>query len=125
MATLSLVKIKPGTTPILTAVVDEIIQDATVYLAIDMKGRRLVKSNYCNEGDVIVEPIYDESDVQISTQLTVQYSQEETLYFRPGYARVEVGWVFEDNTADKTNIGRIMIPKTLIKGVMRYGKYTS
>lgn len=125
MATLSLVKIKPGTTPTLTAVVDgEAIQNATVYITIDMKDRQLVKTNHLHEGDIVLEPVYSGS-TQIGTKLTVQYSQAETLRLRPGVAQIEVGWVFEDGAADKTNIGRIRISKTLFRGVMTYGRHTS
>lgn len=125
MATLTLTKITPGTTPILTAVVDgEAIQDATVYVTIDMGDWQITKSNVYGNGDMVLTPVMD-GDIQVGTQIDVQYSQTETLSLRTGIAEVQVGWVFEDNTADKTNIGRIRITRTLYKGVMRYGKHSS
>lgn len=122
MATLSAAEIKPGTTPILTVIVDdEAIQDATVYVTIDMKDRHVIKSTYQKNGDIILEPVYNEDEEQVGTLLTVQYSQTETLRLRPGYASVEVGWVLEDGTADKSDMARLRIPKTLYRGVMHYG----
>lgn len=121
MATLSVAKLKPGTTPILTAFIEgEAIQDATVYITINMGDRQLTKSNYMHDGSVQVEPAYQGS-IQVGTNITVQYSQSETLCLKPGYASIEVGWVFEDGEADKTEIGRIRISKTLYRGVMLYG----
>lgn len=125
MATLKAVEIKPGTTPLLTAIVDgEDIHEATVYVAIDMGDRRLVKSNYNDEAAVIAEPVYSGSRV-VGTQVTVQYSQAESLSLRPGYASVQIGWVFDDLSADKTNIGRLRISRNIIKEVMAYGRHTS
>lgn len=121
MATLSVAKLKPGTTPTLTAYIDgEAIQDATVYITINMGDTRLTKSNYMNDESVMVEPVYQGSR-QVGTNIIVQYSQAETLCLRPGYASIEAGWVFEDGEADKTEIGRIRISKTLYRGVMLYG----
>ena len=91
MATLSAAKLKPGTTPLLTVIVDnEDIHEATVYVTVDMKDRQLVKSTRTGNGDIIVEPIYLDADT-VSTQVTVRYSQADTLFFRPGYASLEVG----------------------------------
>lgn len=122
MATLTATTIKPGTTPLLTVIVDgQAIQDATIYVTIDMGDRSLVKSNWNNCPDVTAEAIYDDDEAQVGTEISVQFSQDETLFLRPGNASIEVGWVFEDGTADKSNIGRLRIPKTLYKGVMIYG----
>ena len=126
MALLSAARMKPGTTPLLTVMVDdEAIQDATVYVTIKMGDRFFVKSNYYNSSDVVLEPVYNTDSEQIGTQVSVQYSQSDTLCFRPGFAEIEVGWVFSDGTADKSNIGRVTIPKTLYGGVMLYGEHSS
>lgn len=118
MATLSAAKIKPGTTPILTVIVDdEDISEATVYVTIDMKDRNLVKSTKTGNGDIELEPIYN-GETFVGTQVTAQYSQAETLHLRPGYASVEVGWVLEDGTADKSDLTRLTIPKALFRSVM-------
>lgn len=121
MATLSAAKIKPGTTPILTVIVDdEDISEATVYVTIDMKDRHLIKSTKTGNGEIILEPVYN-GEAVIGTQITVQYSQAETLMLRPGYASLEVGWVSEDGVADKSDLARLTIPKTLFRGVMAHG----
>lgn len=120
MATLSAAKIKPGTTPILTVIVDdEDISEATVYVTIDMKDRNLVKSTKSGNGDIELEPIYNGETV-VGTQVTVQYSQADTLFLRPGYASLEIGWVDSEGVAEKSDLARLKIPKTLFRGVM-YG----
>lgn len=124
MATLVAPKIKPGTTPTLTVIVEgEAIQDASVYVTIDMRDRHLIKTNHHNNSDMTLEPVYDpdEQSTQTGTLITLKYSQSDTLYLRPGYASVEVGWIFSDGFADKSELARIKIPRTLFKGVMVYG----
>lgn len=122
MATLVAPKIKPGTTPTLTVIVEgEAIQDATVYVTIDMRGRHLIKTNYHENDEMTLTPVYNDDSVQVGTLITLKYTQSDTLYLRPGYARVEVGWIFSDGTADKSELARIKIPRTLFKGVMVYG----
>lgn len=126
MATISSVEIKQGTTPIITAVLEgQAIQDATVYLSIKTRNRLIVKTNYYDRGDMILEPVYDENDTQVGTSITVQMSQCETLCLKPGAARIEVGWVFEDGSADKSNIGLMSITPSLFKEVMHYGEHSS
>lgn len=118
---LTAAKIKPGTTPVLTVMVDnEDISSAAVYVTIDMKDRQLTKSTKTGNGDVVLEPIYD-GEVLVGTQVTVQYSQADTLFFLPGYASLEVGWVDSEGTADKSDLARLKIPKALYRGVMAYG----
>ena len=126
MNKISSIEIKQGTTPIVTTVLEgQAIQDATVYLSIRAKNRLIVKSNYCDNSGMLLEPVYDESEIQVGTSITVQLTQCETLCLKPGAARVEVGWVFEDGSADKSNIGLITITPSLLKGVMRYDEHSS
>lgn len=122
MATLIAPTIKPGTAPTLTVIVEgEAIQSATVYVTIDMKDRHLIKSNHGGNKDMTLSPVYDLNNRQYGTHISLEYSQSDTLCLRPGYASIEVGWVFEDGRADKSDLARIKIPKTLYKGVMAYG----
>lgn len=127
MATLSAAQIKQGTTPIVSAILDgQAIQDATVYFSIRARNRLIVKSNYRNDGDIILTPVYDEiSGEQTGTEIDVQLSQLETLCLKPGIARIEVGWIFEDGSADKSNIGVLKINNSLYKWVMEYGKHNA
>ena len=119
MSTLSKIICKQGTTPTLEAVVDrEVIQDATVYLAVRMHERTITKCS--TDDDVTVEPYMNIHNQQIGTKITATFTQEETLMMIPGNAHVEVGWVFEDGEAGKTKIGKILITESLIKGVMKY-----
>ena len=125
MATLSKINIKRGTTPLLTVFIDEAIQDATVYLTIRVGRTEVVKSNYHNDGDMILEPIYDSLEEQTGTMITVQLSQCDTLWLRPGAARIEAGWIFEDGTSDKSNIGLFNVTDSLYRKVMEHGTHTS
>lgn len=125
MATLSKIKIKRGTTPLLTVFIDEAIQDATVYLTIRAGRTEVVKSNYHNDGDMTLEPVYDSLEEQTGTMITVQLSQCDTLWLRHGAARIEVGWIFEDGTSDKSNIGLFNVTDSLYRKVMEHGTHTS
>lgn len=126
MATLSAVQIKQGTTPIITADVEGVdIREATVYLSISTGKGLIVKTNYYNNGDVTLEPIYDDLDEQIGTSVEVQLSQLESLCLRPGLSRIEIGWIFEDGSADRTNTGILKVTPTIYRGVMEYGKHSS
>lgn len=125
MATLKGAKITPGTTPVLNALVKDVdITEATVYVTIESGDSIVTKSNYEEDGVVSLDEAYDE-EVWIGTDVTVAYSQADTLALSPGYARVQIGWVFDDDTADKTDMGRLFIPDTIIRGVMRYGRHNT
>ena len=115
-------RIKQGTTAALEVTLEEeAVQDATVYVTIEQDGFNLTKSNYKDNPAVTMEPVYDEDEQQIATDITVIYSQAETLALRPGHGKVQVGWVFEDGSADRSMLGRVEIPEALFKGVMMYG----
>jgi hypothetical protein len=124
MATLRAAQIKPGTTPILSVSVDgQDIADATIYVTIRMAGRTLIKTNRYDDESVTAETTWAKGVP--TTLVSVQYSQADTLYLRPGNASIEVSWIFEDGSADKSNMERLFIPKTLFREVMTYGRYTS
>ena len=109
----------------LTAIVDgEDIQDATIYVAVVSGDRRVLKTNYNDSDAVIAEPVYSGNQI-VGTQITVQYSQADSLALIPGYGVVQVGWVFEDRSADKSNLGRVFISNDIIKEVMAYGRHSS
>lgn len=126
MAELKIAKLKPGTTPLLVLFVDDVdLRGATVYVTIDQGDRKLVRSNYNHEGDDFRVSCMMVAGQIKGSRVWVQYSQADTLCLRPGFASIEVGWVTEDGAADKSDIGRVKIPKTLYEGVMAYGKCTS
>ena len=124
MATLRAAQIKPGTTPLLDITVDgQDLSNSTVYVTIHMSGRTLIKTNRYDDGDIAMEVV--RSGDEVDTLLTVQYSQADTLYLRPGNASIEISWINEDGTADKTDLARLFIPKTLYREVMAYGRHPS
>lgn len=156
MAKLS-ARIRQGTTSALEIrLFDEAVQDATVYVTIDQGDVQITKSNYHDNPEVILEPVYEEIEIepepipeveepvdegdepytglpplpesepepvgeQIATDITVIFSQRETLRLRPGHGAVQVRWIDETGTADGSAIGRIELPKALFKGVIVYG----
>lgn len=121
MATLTLTKLKRGTAPLLDITVDEAIDAAILYIKIESGDTMVEKSTRYDSDDITVEPIFGSSNTQIGTLISVQYTQQETLALAPGYAKIEVGYVFEDGFADKTDIGRLYISPTLKNEVMING----
>ena len=114
--------IRQGSTPVLEVdLAGEAIQDASVYITIDQGDRQLTKSNYGNDPEVIVEPIY-KSGVQTGTKISVILSQSETLSLKPGAAKIQCRWVFEDGTGETSTIARAEITESLLKGVITYGR---
>ncbi len=124
MATLRGEKLKQGTTPVLTVMVDgQDLTGANIYVTITSGDRKLIKTNRYNDPSVMTDIVLQ--DGVPSTEITIQFSQEDTLYLRPGNGMIEVEWINEDGTADRSDIGRLFIPRTLLKGVITYGEYTS
>lgn len=115
-------KIRQGTTASLDIVLEEeAIQNCTVYVTIDQGSRQLTKSNYRHDPSFTIVPVYDSKGEQIASNITVVFSQAETLRLKPGHGKVHVRWINEDGVADGSEIGRIEIPKSLYKGVIVYG----
>lgn len=111
-----------GTTPALELTLeDEAVQESTVYITIDQGDFKLTKSSYKNNPDIVMVPVWSEGERQIGTDITVFYSQVETLALKPGHARIQVEWVNADGSADASELGRIEIEESLYKGVKVYG----
>ena len=116
-------RIGRGTTPVLDLTLDaQEVQDATVYITIDQGDVQLTKSNYHDNPEIEINPIYDEETwEQIATEILVYYSQEETLRLRAGHGKIQVKWVFDDGTADESVLGRIEVFDSLLNGVISHG----
>lgn len=123
MAKLRSAMLRQGATPVLDISLDEAVQDATVYVTINQGDRQLTKSNYNEDPSVTLTPVYDDEDVQIGTDISVIFNQAETLYLKPGFGRIQVRWIFEDGTADGSDIGRIEIGESLLKVVIANGRH--
>ena len=121
MATLRSAMIRQGSTPVLDISLDEAVQDATVYVTINQGDRQLTKSNYHDDPSVTLTPVYDDDDEQIGTDISIIFNQGETLRLRPGFGRIQVRWIFEDGTADGSDMGRIEIGESLLKAVIANG----
>ena len=113
--------IRQGATPALDIVLHDVaVQDATVYVTIDQGDKQLTKSNYSNDPSVICTAITSNGE-QTGTNIQVLFNQAETLRLRPGFGHVQVRWIFEDGSADSSDIGRIEIAKSFLKAVIAHG----
>lgn len=112
-----------GTTPVLDFTLEaQEVQDATIYITIDQGDIKLTKSNYNDNPEVELSPIYDEATgEQVATEILVYYSQAETLSLRPGHGKVQAEWIFDDGTSDQSKLGRIEISDSKLDRVKRYG----
>jgi hypothetical protein len=121
MANINAAFIRQGTTPAVEIILkDKAVQDDTVYVTFQQSDVSITKSNYGDDASVILEPIYS-GNVQTDTKITVFLSQTETLALHPGYCKVQVGYVTEDDESDVSDIARLEIGKSLYKGGMIYG----
>ena len=115
-------KLRQGTTPAIDIVLEqEAVQNSTVFVTIDQGSVKLTKSNYRKNPSLVVAPLYDATGKQIGSSITAMFSQAETLRLKPGHGKVQVRWIDEDGIADSSEIERIEIPKSLLKGVIAYG----
>lgn len=107
---------RQGTTPVLTInLADRDLTGATVYVTLDQSDVQITKSNYNDN------PGIEMTASAAGTTLLVYYSQADTLRLRPGSAKVQIRWIFDDDTADASDIGRLEIKPSLFKGVIAHG----
>lgn len=100
-----------GTTPtIVINVTGEDFSGATMYVTLEQGNTQLTKTNT----DVVVTPTTDGSTVQIFL------SQEETLAFTNGSARIQIRWIDSGGNAQASPIKAIEISPILLDGVITY-----
>lgn len=101
---------KPGTTPTIIGVVDEpqyLVNSANVYMTISQNNTVSITKT--------------SADLAISAtegEVAMTLTQEETLKFSPGIVEIEVGGVYANGYAWKTDISKQLMDPTLYHEVM-------
>lgn len=96
---------KRGSTPVNTFDVDIDLTGATVYIT------------YVQNGKVVVEKSGGDVTITADT-LSCTLTQEETLAFANGDVEIQIGYVFPDGTADRSDIIRTKAERILHEGVI-------
>lgn len=100
-----------GTTPTINInVTGETFAGATLYVTIEQGALEITKTN----DDLTVT--VDGNNSVVSVFLT----QEETLQFVQGNARIQIRWITSDGTAKASPIKNIIINPILLEGVITY-----
>lgn len=101
-----------GTTPtIIINVKGEAFEDSTIYVTIEQSPLQITKTG----DDVIVEPTSE------GCRLLISLTQEETLKFVKGYAKLQIRWINTSGIAQASPIKTINVDPILLKGVITYG----
>ena len=100
-----------GTTPsIVINVTGEDFENSTLYVTLDQDTTQVTKTGE----DVIVTPTDTGSTVSIFL------SQEETLKFSKGSAKIQIRWIDSSNVAQASPIKNINVDPILLEGVITY-----
>ena len=100
-----------GTTPTITLrVKGTAFENSTLYVTLEQGAFELTKTG----NDVLVTPTEDGSTVGI------YLSQEETLQFVKGTAKIQIRWINSIGKARATKIKNIEIDPILLEGVIEY-----
>lgn len=100
-----------GTTPTITIrVIGEDFADSTMYVTLEQGCTEMTKTG----NDVIVTPTEEGSTVALFL------TQEETLRFTKGTARIQIRWINESGIAQASPIKTIDVSPILMDGVIEY-----
>ena len=125
---------RQGTTPIVTLTVDverdedgniipySVFDNCNVFVTLDQDGTQVTKASRESE-DIEIQKNYDENDPtkHISTSISMYLTQEETLGFDVGKARVQLRWVNIYGQAFASDIVSYDIDESLYQEVIEYG----
>lgn len=101
-----------GTTPtIIINVIGETFENSTIYVTIEQTPLQITKTGE----DVIVEATEE------GCRLMISLTQEETLQFVKGYAKLQIRWINSSGIAQASPIKTIDVDPILLKGVITYG----
>ena len=110
-----------GTTPIVTLDIAKEFDGDTVIATIDQDGTQVSKSS--TGSDVKITKVYDENTGEfLYSDVAVYLSQEETLKFDVGKARVRLRWIDVLGDAEKSDIASVMFDEVLLERVIHYGE---
>lgn len=110
-----------GTTPIETFDVAQEFDYSNVYVTIDQDGLQITKQSRDEDSGIEITKNYDESGQFVSSTVAVYLTQEDTLKFEVGKARVQIKWIDFLGNARATDIGTITIEEALLREEIRYG----
>jgi len=111
---------RQGTTPIVTLDVAEDFDNCNVYVTIDQDGTQVTKASRTSP-DIEITKHYDDSGDFDYSKVAVYLTQEETLGFDIGRARVQIRWIDILDNAYATNIKSFKIDESLLESVIEYG----
>lgn len=110
-----------GTTPIITFSIEKDFTGNTVVATIDQDGTQVTKSSAGT--DMKITKVYDEDTGDfVRSDVALYLTQDETLKFDIGKARVQLRWVDVIGTAEKSDIGSIDIDEVLLERAINYGE---
>lgn len=98
-----------GTTPTITIrVIGEDFDGSTLYVTLEQGALELTKSG----SDVLVTP------TETGSTVAIFLTQEETLMFTKGTARIQIRWINSSGVADASPIKNIEVNPILLEGVI-------
>lgn len=98
-----------GTTPTITIrVTGEDFDGSTLYVTLEQGALELTKSG----SDVLVTP------TETGSTVAIFLTQEETLMFAKGTARIQIRWINSSGIADASPIKNIEVNPILLEGVI-------
>lgn len=101
-----------GTTPtIIINVTGEDFEDSTLYVTLEQGALELTKSG----NDVLVTP------TETGSTVAIFLTQEETLMFTKGTAKIQIRWIDSSGIAQASPIKNIEVNPILLEGVIEYG----
>lgn len=110
-----------GSTPIVSITVpNENFDNCNVYVTLDQDGTQVTKSSRTSP-DIEISKNYDDSGELVSSTVAVYLTQEDTMKFEVGQARVQIRWIDLNDNAFVTDIKSVKLTETLLEGVIEYG----
>lgn len=101
-----------GTTPtIVIRVTGEDFEGSTLYVTLEQNTVEITKTGT----DVIVTP------TETGSVVNVFLSQEETLQFSKGNAKIQIRWIDSSGIAQASPVKTIDVGEILLEGVISYG----
>ena len=111
---------RQGTTPIITLDVAQDFDGCNVYVTVDQDGTQVTKASRTSPY-VEITKHYDANGDFDYSKVALFLTQDETLGFEVGKARVQIRWVDFVGNAFATDIKSFKIDESLLEDVITYG----
>ena len=110
-----------GSTPIVSITVpNEDFTNCNVFVTLDQDGTQITKESRATNDIQIVKNLDDAGNL-VSSTVAVYLTQEDTMKFEVGQARVQIRWIDLLGHAYVTDIASVKLNETLLEGVIEYG----